>query len=63
MAPLSAGELKPKERVNLAIGMIDARIRVCAEGIRHRDRALTEEEVRERIRERIMYARGRASEA
>jgi len=60
---LSAGELKPEERVNLAIGMIDACIRVCAEGIRHRDPALTEEEVRERIRERIMYARGRASEA
>ena len=60
---MSAGELKPEERVNLAIGMVDACVRVCEEGIRHRDRALTEEEVRERIRERIMCTRGRASEA
>jgi hypothetical protein len=57
---LSSGELKPEERVNLAIGMTDACIRVCVEGILNRDRSLTDEEVRERVRERIMYARGRA---
>ena len=57
MALLSSGELKPEERVNLAIGMTDACIRICIEGILNRDSSLTEEEVRERI----MYARGRVS--
>jgi len=56
---LSSVELKPEERVNLAIGMTDACIRVCIEGISNRDRSLTEEEVMEMVRERIMYARGR----
>ena len=57
MALLSSGELKPEERVNLAIGMTDACIRICIEGILNRDSSLTEEEVRERI----IYARGRVS--
>jgi len=57
VALLSSGELKPEERVNLAIGMTDACIRICIEGILNRDSSLTEEEVRERI----MYARGRVS--
>jgi tRNA G37 N-methylase TrmD len=56
---LSSVELKPEERVNLAIGMTDACVRICIEGILNRDRSLTEEEVREKVRERIMYARGR----
>lgn len=59
MALLSSGELKPEERVNLAIGMTDACVRVCVEGIMNRGRPLTDEEVREKVRERIMYARGR----
>lgn len=54
---MSSGELKPEERVNIAIGMTDACVRVCVEGIMNHDRALTEDEVRERVRERIMYAR------
>lgn len=61
-ATLSWGKFKSEERVNLAISMTDTCIRVCAEGIRHRNQALTEEEVKEMIRERIMYARRRASE-
>lgn len=56
---MSSGELKPEERVNLAIGMTDACVRVCVEGIMNRGRPLTDEEVREKVRERIMYARGR----
>ena len=59
MALLSLVELKPEERVNLAIGMTDACIRVCIEGILNRGQSLTDEEVREKVRERIMYARGR----
>ena len=57
MALLSSGELKPEERVNLAIGMTDACVRICVEGILNRDRSLTDEEAMEKVRERIMYAR------
>jgi hypothetical protein len=60
VALLSSVELKPEERVNLAIGMTDACIRVCIEGILSRGQSLTDEEVMEKVRERIMYARGRA---
>ena len=56
---MSSVELKPEERVNLAIGMTDACIRVCVEGILNRGQSLTDEEVREKVRERITYARGR----
>ena len=53
---MSSGELNPEERVNVVIGMTDVCIRVYAEGVGHRDRSLTDEEVRERI----AYARRRA---
>ena len=60
MVLLSSVKLKPEERVNLAIGMTDACVRVCVEGILNRSRSLTDEEVKEKVRERITYARGRA---
>ena len=57
MAPTSQGDLKQEEKVNLAIEMTDACIRVCAEGIRDRNPAITEEELLEELRERIAYTR------
>ena len=56
---MSSGELNPEERVYVVISMTDACIRVYAEEVRHRDRALTDEE----IRERIAYARRQAGGA
>jgi len=56
---LSMGELRPEEKVNLAIGMTDVCVRVCADAVRYRNQTLSEDEVIERVRERIMYAKRR----
>lgn len=62
VAQLSQGKLKPEEKVNLAIGMTDVCTRICAEAVRNRNQSLKEDEVIERVRERIMYAKRRVSE-
>ena len=53
-------ELKPEERVNLAIGMTDVVVRICADGIRDRNPGIDEQQLLEFLRERIMFGRGRA---
>lgn len=53
------GRLKPEERVNLAIGMSDVCIKVCAEGIRNANPNISEKELIERVRERLMFGRQR----
>jgi len=45
--------LKPKERVNLAVGMSDVCVRVCAEGIRAQFPGISDKELIEKLRERI----------
>ena len=47
--------LKPEERVNLAVGMSDVCIRVCADGVRDQNPEISEEELFERVRERLMF--------
>jgi hypothetical protein len=47
--------LKSEERVNLAVGMSDVCIRVCAEGIRAQNPGISDEELIERVRERLMF--------
>lgn len=47
--------LKPEERVNLAIGMSDVCIRVCADGIRDQNPGISEKELIERVRERLLF--------
>lgn len=47
--------LKREERVNLAINMSNVCIRVCAEGLRAQNPSISEEELIERVRERLMY--------
>jgi len=56
---LSQSELKPEEKVNLAIGMTDVCVRVCADGIRDLNPDLKEEELMERVRERIGFGKRR----
>ena len=51
--------LKPEEKVNIAIDMTDACVRICAEGIRAQCPRIAEDELLERLRERIEYAKGR----
>ena len=48
-------ELKPEERVDLAIGMSDVVVRVCAEGVRAQYPDISEEELIEKVRERLMF--------
>ena len=51
--------LKPEERVNLAVGMSDVCIRVCADGVRDQNPGISEEELIERVRERLMFGKRR----
>jgi len=53
------GRLKPEERVNLAIGMSDVCVRICAEGVRNQNPGISEEELIERVRERLMLGKRR----
>lgn len=55
-------ELKPEEKVSLAIGMTDVCIRVCADAVRDRYPTIKEEELVERVRERIIYGKRRRRE-
>jgi len=58
---LSAGELKPEEKVNLTIAMTDVCVRVCADAVRDQNPGINEAELIKRVRERIMYSRQRGS--
>ncbi|MHA1713208.1 MAG: hypothetical protein ACTSW4_04080 [Candidatus Ranarchaeia archaeon] len=49
--------LAPEEKVNLAINMIDTCVLICIEGIREREKDLTEVNLLERVRERIKKAK------
>ena len=54
--------LKLEERVNLAIDMSDVCVRVCADGVRDQNPGISEEELIERVRERLMFDKGRKRE-
>jgi len=54
---LSVGVLKPEEKVNIAIELSDVCVRVCAEGIRAEFPGIGDEELLERLRERIAWAK------
>jgi len=55
-------KLKPEEKVNLAIGMTDVCVRICADSIRDQNPTIKEEELIERVRERVMYRKLRNRE-
>lgn len=59
---MSLEELKPEERVALAIGMTDVCVRVCADAVRDQYPTIKEQELVERVRERIMYGKRRRRE-
>jgi hypothetical protein len=50
-------KFKPEEKVNLAISMSSVCVRICADGIRDRQPTITDEELIEEVRKRIMYAK------
>ncbi len=47
--------LKPEERVDLAVNMSDVCIRVCAEGVKAQYPKISDEELIELVRERLMF--------
>jgi hypothetical protein len=51
------GRLKPEDRVNLAIGMSDVCVRVCADGVKYQNQGISEEELIERVWERLMFGK------
>lgn len=55
-------KLKPEEKVNLSIGMIDTCIHICTDALRDRDKTIKEEELLEKVRARIMYKKRRHHE-
>jgi len=59
---LSIDKLKPEKKVNLAIGMADVCARICADAIRDQHQTIKEEDLIERVRERITYGKRRISE-
>ena len=61
MVWLFVRRLRPEERVDLAVGMSDVCVRVCADGVRDGDPSISEEEVVLRVRERLLFSKRRNS--
>ena len=61
MVWLIVRRLRPEERVNLAVGMSDVCVRICADGVRDENPRLSEEEVVKRVRERLLFSKRRRS--
>jgi len=59
---LPLDHLKPEEKVNIAIGMTDLCVLVCADAVRDQYSTIEDEELMERVRERIMFGKRRERE-
>jgi hypothetical protein len=53
------GRLPPEAKVNMAIDMTDAVVRVCVEGIRVQNPNMTKQELMKELRERFEWAKRR----
>lgn len=53
------GRLKPEAKVNMAIEMTEAMVRVCLDGIRGRNPGMVEEELMQEMHERLEWAKRR----
>ena len=51
------GCLNPEEKVRLCLDMSDGCIRVCADGIRSQFPGISEEDLIEKLRERLQWAK------
>jgi len=54
---LKLEKLKPEERVNLSINMVDVVARICAEGIKAQNKNISEKELLEKLRDRLRYGK------
>jgi len=59
---LSPRKLKPEEKVNMAINMTDVCVQICAEGIKAQNPNITEEQLQEELKARIMIQKRRHHE-
>ncbi|MCK4474473.1 hypothetical protein KAU30_01415 [Candidatus Bathyarchaeota archaeon] len=55
-------KLSSDEKVNLMISMVDACTRICADGIRDRNKNISDKELMEKLRDRILYNKRRHRE-
>jgi hypothetical protein len=53
------GPLKPEEKLAIAMDMTDACVRICAEGIKAQYPGISEEELLEKLRERLEWSKRR----
>ena len=51
----SLGRLKPEQKVAIAIDMTDACLQICADGIKAQNPGISEEELIEKLRERLEW--------
>lgn len=51
------GRLPPEEKVSIAIDMIRASLKSSAEGVKSQNPGITEDELIEKLRERLEYAK------
>ena len=51
------GRLKPEEKIAIAIDMTDACVRICADGIKAQNPGISEEELIEKLRERLEWTK------
>jgi hypothetical protein len=51
------GRLKPEQKVLIAIDMTDGCVRICADGIRNQYPGISEEELLEKLRERLEWTK------
>jgi hypothetical protein len=49
--------LNPEEKVNIAIDMTDTCFRICAEGIKAQNPNISEEQLTEKLRERLEWTK------
>ena len=54
VTPLDRKKLTPEEKVDLTIAMVDTCVRICADGIRDRDKNIQDEKLIEKLRARIL---------
>lgn len=59
---LNREKMKPEEKVNMAINMTDVVVQICAEGVKSQYKNISEEELKKKVRERIMFQKRRHHE-
>lgn len=55
-------KLRPEEKVDLSISMIDTCIHICVDALKDQDETIKEEELLRKVRARIMYKKRRHHE-